>query len=239
MKNLIMFTAVLLILTGAVAYKIRALQNGRPQNEVQTQGHVSDDFRIEGRVINANGDVVPGATVYAELDRAGVTRILTDVSDSNGNFRIKIRELGQYTIYGSKEEDGYPLTVSGFHQSVPIDQIPKLNITERKTVSGVVLQLGEQAAIIEGTVKDEDNGELIRTATVTLRRADNPDLLYRTSIDQMRPGRFRLAVPQVPFDVEVDSTGYEHWTYQNGKKEPIKLNRRESKILIVSLRKQK
>jgi hypothetical protein len=46
-----------------------------------------------------------------------------------------------------------------------------------------------------------------------------------------------LAVPTVPFDVEIESKGYERWTYRNTGKESIKLNRGESKSLIVSLRK--
>ena len=238
MKNLILITAVVLTVGTAVSYKIHTWQSTLPQNRPQMRSQTDDDFRIEGRVINAAGDVIAGAKVFAELDRAGVTRLLTDVSDDNGNFSIAIQELGQYTIFGSKEEDGYPITVSGFHQAVSLDQIPKLNITERKTVRDVVLQLGEKAATIEGTIKDGVNGDIIRTARITLRRTDNPDLLYRTSIDELRRGKFRLAVPTHPFDVEVESKGYERWTYRTREKEPIKLNRGETKSLVVSLRRK-
>ena len=238
MKNLIMIGAVLLIVGTAVSYRIRGLRSA-PEHRSESRVHAIDGFQIEGKVINAAGDIVAGADVFAELDRAGATRILTDVSDKDGNFSITIGELGQYTISGSKEEDGYPLTVSGFHQAVSLDQIPKLNITERKTVSNVVLQLGEKAAIIEGVIKDGLSGEPVRTASLTLRRTDNPDLLYRTSTDEMRPGKFKLAVPTVPFDVEVESMGYEPWISRNSQKEPIKLNRGESRSFIVNLRQKR
>jgi hypothetical protein len=44
--------------------------------------------------------------------------------------------MGKYTVYGSKEEDGYPLTVSGFHQQVSLDQIPKL-IVKGKSIEEI------------------------------------------------------------------------------------------------------
>jgi hypothetical protein len=102
-----------------------------------------------------------------------------------------------------------------------------------------VRQLGEKAATIEGVIKDDISGEPVQTATITLRRADNPDLLYSTSTDTMRPGNFKLAVPAVPFDVEVESTGYEPWMSRNTQKESIKLNRGEYRSFTVKLRKRR
>ena len=64
-------------------------------------------------MINAAGEVVSGANVYVESDNAGLTQIATGLSDASGKFSITLRELGNYTVFGSKEEDGYPLTVSG------------------------------------------------------------------------------------------------------------------------------
>lgn len=239
MKNLILTMVVILIAGAAVFYKVRTLQSAPPQHRPQTRVHNDDDFRIEGNVVNANGEIVTGADVFAELDGAGGKGISTDVSDKNGNFSIAIQELGRYTIYGAKEADGYPLTVSGFHQSVSLLQIPKLNITERKTVSDVVLNLGEQAATIEGIIRDDISGEPVQTAKITLRRVDNPDLLYSASTDVMHPGIFKLPVPPVPFDVQVESTGYEPWMSRDTQKESIKLNRGESRRFTVNLRKRR
>lgn len=114
MKTLILTTVVILIAGAAVFYTVRTLQSSPPQHLPQTHNHDDDDFLIEGRVINASGETVAGADVFAELDGAAGRGISTDVSDNNGNFRLAVRNLGRYTIYGSKEADGYPLTVSGF-----------------------------------------------------------------------------------------------------------------------------
>ena len=236
MKNLILTTIVTLIIGAAVSYKVRTLQSAPPQNPRETV-HADGDFRIEGTVINVSGDSVAGATVFAELEGAKAKTIPTAVSDNNGNFSLTIRELGQYTIYGSKEVDGYPLTVSGFHQPVSLDQIPKLNVTERKTVSNVILQLGDKAPTLEGVVKDDFNSEPV-AASIVLRRADNPALVYRGSTHAMRPGKFNIPVSIWPFDVEVESPGYETWMSRHTQKESIKLTRGESRSLIINLRKK-
>jgi hypothetical protein len=99
--------------------------------------------------------------------------------------------------------------------------------------------LGNKAATIEGTVKDDLTNQVIRRATITLRLADNPDLLYRTSTDEMNPGKFKIVVPTVAFRIEMESPGYEAWTYgNNGLQGSIGLNRGESRKLSIALRKK-
>lgn len=216
MRNVMVIVAALVALVGAgLSYKIKSKQFGQPRSAPQIQQRIQPDCAVEGRVINADGDVVSGATVFGELDGAGALRIQTTFSDKNGNFRIPIREMGNYTLSGSKEEDGYPLTVSGFHQQVRLDQIPKLTFTECRVVSDVVLQLGQRVPMIEGDVTDHVTGQSIKKATITLRRADNPELLYRSSTDEAHPGHFRLAASTAPFTIEVESPKYETWKYGN------------------------
>src|SRR5689334_7271698 len=138
-------TIFLFLVTIAVFSKIKhSPHQSRNSAAAGDAGH-RIEIAIEGRVINAAGQAVAGAKVFAELDNGGMTNIATSASDSNGNFNIKVRQLGQYTVFGSKEEDGYPLTVSGFHQQVSLAEIPQLNITEVKDITNVVLQLGERA----------------------------------------------------------------------------------------------
>src|SRR5215204_1075794 len=117
------------------------------------------EFNIEGRVINAAGEPIAGATVFADLNTALTGMIPSDTSDREGRFSITISSLGTYTIYGSKEEDGYPLTISGFHQQVRPDQVTAITVSEPKTVSDVVLQLGEQAAFLDGDLQDANTNQ--------------------------------------------------------------------------------
>ena len=149
------------------------------------------EFNIQGRVINAVGEAVAGAKVFADLNTNVNGMTATDTSDRDGRFSITVSSLGTYTIYGSKEEDGYPLTISGFHQQVRLDQGPQITVNEPKTVTDVVLQLGEKAAILDGDLQDANTNQAIKAATIILRRADNLDALYRTSSDTAHPGHFR------------------------------------------------
>jgi hypothetical protein len=245
MKTTLMMVLLLLgIVSAGVALTVH------PNREIKRvhvhQNHPSSalglrkgEFNIEGRVINAAGEAVSGAKVYADFDSALTGMIATDMSDSEGHFSIAISSLGNYTVYGSKEEDGYPLTISGFHQQVTPDQIPRMKVTEPKTVTDVVLQLGEKAATLEGDLQDATSNQAITSATIVLRRADNLDLLYRTSTNAAHPGHFRVAVPSAPFTIEIESNGYQPWKYTN-KNSNITLSvaKGESKQMHIKLRKQ-
>ena len=235
-------TVVLVVGVTGVTYMSRSAQSTQSSSPSQHPDERENGFEIAGRVINAGGEAVAGARVFVESDDVG-GRVTTDISDNDGNFRVKIRELGNYTVCGSKEEDGYPLTVSAFHNQVSLDQIPKLRITERKNVENVILQLGQSAAKIEGTINDALSGRSIRAASIMLRRADNPDLLYRTSTDAVSPGKFTIVVPPDPFTITIESPGYRAWTYGD-ESTPVrtprsmKLNRGEVRRLQVGLRKE-
>jgi len=243
MKTLMVIAAAIaaLVVVG-LSHNMRSRKPALPRVAGQISQQMQPDCAVAGRVINADGNAVSGATVSAELDSGGMA-IQTTVSDQNGNFRIPIRAMGNYTVSGSKEEDGYPLTVSGFHQQVSLDQIPKLIFTECKVVSDVVLQLGEKAPIIEGSVTDHATGQKIKRATITLRRADNPELLYQTSTDEANPGHFRLAVSKMPFTIEVESSKYEAWTYSNagevGRSDALTVAQGQTKKLKIALRPKK
>jgi hypothetical protein len=243
MRNLIVIAAALAALAGAgLSYKTSSKQPAQPRIAPQIHEQVQRDCAVAGRVINADGDVISGVTVSAELDSAGSAAIQTTVSDKDGNFKIPIRQMGNYTVSGSKEEDGYPLTVSGFHQQVSLDQIPKLTFTECKVVTDVVLQLGQKAPMIEGDVTDHVTGQLIKRATIILRRVDNPELIYQTSTNEATPGRFRLAVSTAPFMMEVESPKYEAWTYNNDgvdRSDALMVARGQTRKLRIALRPKK
>lgn len=242
MKTLMVAAAVLIIGVTSLSYLLKSGQTANSSSRVLSRQVTKVGFEVEGRVINAAGEAVAGARVFVESDDSEA-RIAMGVSDKEGNFSVKLRHVGNYTVYGSKEEDGYPLTVSGFHQQVPLAQIPKLRITEPETVQNVILQLGQSAAKVEGTIADSITDQKVRRATITLRRVDNPDLLYRTSIDDEESGEFKVVVPAEPFTMAVDSPGYETWTYgDDGTRARmplwLKLNRGELKKLQIALRKR-
>lgn len=241
MRKALVIAVGLTALAGTGLY-YRAISKPPAHPRIASEIHqnLQRDCIIEGRVINADGEVVSGATVFADLDGASASAMPTTVSDKNGNFKIRFYEMGNYTVYGSKEEDGYPLTVSGFHQQVSLDQIPKLTITSCTNVTNVVLQLGHKAPMIEGDVRDLVTHQLVEHATIKLRRAENPELLYQTGTHTA--GKFRVAVSTAPFTIEVESPRYEIWSNTNDGadgSDPLTVPRGQTKKLQISLRPKK
>jgi Carboxypeptidase regulatory-like domain len=198
---------------------------------------------VEGRVLNADGQSIAGAKIFAERADVLQSRLRSSYSDKDGNYRIEIGEPGLYTIYGSKEEDGYPLNVSGFHRESSI-LIPKVTVTQNQVVKGVNINLGSKASALEGVIIDATTSLPISKVTITLRRADNPEMLYRIgAAEEKKGGKFKVLVPHVPFTIEVSAPGYETRTYNadgaGNLLESLSLNPGETKRLNITLRRRK
>src|SRR5687768_10247149 len=229
MKNLIIILTVMVVVlaTTGVLYTRSAPQdtNSRSISRSHVSAKQQTDGRIEGRVINASGIPVSGAYVFANSDGVGSSLDFSSITDGDGNFRIQVPEAGTYTVGASKESDGYPLTISGFHREF-LDPIPRVEVMTNQVVKDVIVQLGEKAAKIEGVVRAAADNRAISRATFTLRREDNPDVLYRIGAqDAKEIGRFEILVPSVAFTIEVTSSGYEPWKYGKDSQSSLKLNR--------------
>lgn len=236
------FIALLIIAVTGSVYVRPAAQDptSRPPRPRRVR---HSDWVIEGRVVNAEGESVAGARVFAELDSASSSRVASSYTDKAGNYKIEVEGPGTYTVYGSKEEDGYPLTISGFHQE-GVSQIPKVRLEQDRVVRDVVVQLGQKAGYVEGVISDVTTHGRIDKATITLRRTDNPELYYLIGeAEDKEHGRFKILVPAVPFTVEVAAPGYETWTYsmsgRSDGSDPLSVSRGEIKQLSVNLRAKK
>jgi len=240
------FIAVVILATAGGVYVMPSAQDSaprppRPQRRPRVR---HSEWSIEGRVINAAGESITGARVFASSDSPTSALVATSFTDEDGNFTIEVQGPGIYTVYGAKETDGYPLTTSGFHQEGVI-QIPKVSLEqEQRVVRGIVIQLGLKAGYVEGVISDVATLSRIGKATITLRRADNPELYYMIGDgEEKKNGRFKVLVPTVPFTIEVAAPGYETWTYsmsgRSNDSDPLSVSRGETKQLSVNLRAKK
>ncbi|HEX8847315.1 MAG TPA: carboxypeptidase-like regulatory domain-containing protein [Pyrinomonadaceae bacterium] len=171
---------------------------------------------ITGQVLDATGQPVKGAKVYADRNEAPMGRRPYVVTDEQGVFTINNLVPGTYTVSTSKEEDGYAPTDVPFYAGYV--QAPQVIVTERQTTSGVVVPLGPRAAKLTVNIVDAATNTRLRASQnvqLILRRIDNPNQAITTGPDLKRP--FSILVPTVPFTVEVSATGYQHWRYRQVK----------------------
>ncbi|MCA1592794.1 MAG: carboxypeptidase-like regulatory domain-containing protein [Acidobacteria bacterium] len=168
---------------------------------------------IEGQVIDAYGSPTPRAKVRAvSVDGRPIHgRLVSPVAytDAKGNFSLEGVDPGKYMIRASKTDEGYPESDATFFD-LSSEAVPKVVVEEGQVVQGVLVQLGQKAAKLIIRVTDAETGKLIENAGVILRRDDDQNNYYATSIDQSQ-GRFELAVPPLAFQMEVSAPGYKTW----------------------------
>ena len=254
-KRILLATAFLVMVTSGFFYAnsknsgLTGQTSLVPMHQVQNirqRGKSSDlpDIGIiEGRVFNSEEQPVAGAKMCAERDDALTGRRLCSPSNDDGAFRLEVLEAGTYSVFGSKEEAGYPLTISGFHRQEGV-HVPKVSIKPGQTISGVFVQLGSKAGMIEGEITDATDHKPVSRVTITLRRGDNPQIYYMIgAMERKENGKFKVLVPAIPFTIEVSSLEYETWTYSknglHGKSDQLRVNREQIKSLKIALRRKK
>ncbi len=230
---------VALVITGGLVAIGTLYAVNRPQHihQLNTQSGA-----IQGQVVYAEGQPVSGAVVYAR--KADFVKGIEPFahSDKQGRFIIRNLTPGTYTVYGGKEEDGYPLTTSAFH-SVGNVIAPQVNVNDQQTTSQVVVQLGPKAAKLAVRIVDAATTRPIEEVSITLRRVDNANYMYSTGPNGPKGGGFEILVPSVPVTVEVQARGYEKWNYRaagaDAREDVLHLAPGERKDMIISLRRPK
>lgn len=163
---------------------------------------------IEGSVHDPKGQPVGGASIYAERTDVLMTRSIYALSDSEGKFLIKDLSPGKYILYGSKEVDGYPRTTSTFYYDDAWVPFPEITVYDGQVTSGVKVALGAKAIRLLLRVVDEKTQKPLKSAYVTLRRANNPNSFYSSSFGEPKNGNFEILVPSQPLTAEISAPGY-------------------------------
>lgn len=236
----LILTGITILITTGVFYAKSAIHKmwQEPTPSLAAFHRNTNGGAIEGRVLNSDGEPVARAKVSAENENS-MGRVISSQSDKDGYYRIET-EPGTYMVVGSKEEDGYALTISGFHQEGNIN-IPKVTVGPNQVIQGIDVNLGSRASILEVVITEAVSNRPINKARIKLRRADNPEILYSIgTAAEKKNGKFKVLVPHVPFTIEISSPDYETWTYSadgSGKSsDALVLNPGENKKLTVVLR---
>lgn len=181
----------------------------------QSQGILQEGGAIKGRVLYADGRPVSDAVVHAMKSDMSMGRLPSVCTDEQGEFLFEDLIPGTYTIYASKEEEGYPRTNSSFYFGDAVNT-PEVSVYAQQTTSYVVVQFGLPAAKLMGRMVSALNNKPIpgHSIQITLRLVDRPNEYFSTGPDT--DGNFEILAPPVPFKIEASAPGFEKWRYRSG-----------------------
>jgi hypothetical protein len=164
---------------------------------------------IQGTVVDEEDRPLKGAKVHVEdrrfTLRTGALRFYE--TDADGRFQIGRLPWGSYVVLAGKEEDGYPDTKLAFYGNL---KVPTVLLTPSSAIQNVTIHLEPKAGIVDlNSVVNAATWESIKTAAVTLRRAENTNFFMTASTTMTR-----LLVPSgVKISIEIRAVGYEDWYY--------------------------
>jgi Carboxypeptidase regulatory-like domain len=166
---------------------------------------------ITGTVLDEHGSpVVKAKVLITEKGVFVAHRVLQfHETDADGRFRIARVPWGTYIITVGKEDAGYADTGLGLHCN---DAYPIVVLSEDSATADVTLNLGPKASFLDiEPLTDELTRKEIRSAAITLRCADNNDLLITTSTTVGR-----ILVPALTnVVVNITAAGYKPWPAQD------------------------
>jgi hypothetical protein len=169
---------------------------------------------ITGQVLDADGQPVSGARVYAYPVAALEGRLPSASSDKEGKFSIAVEQTGKFLVAISKAEEGYPNTYSAFYNQ-SASSLPEVAVEVNQPPPSALIRLGPKSGKLTGQVLDAENGWPVSQVQISLCRVEAPAYCHRTSADV--PGqRFQFLAPNVPFTIQVSAPGYMDWYGEGG-----------------------
>jgi Carboxypeptidase regulatory-like domain len=145
---------------------------------------------IKGSVTDANGNLVPGATVYIVPQEISFENIAPRSVTANAVGEFDFRgglALGTYKLYAQKESDGYPDSSDTFF-SDPKREPPTVELTKDHPSSTVSVALLDMAAVLAGRVVDANSGAPLKAKLVFMDEDGN-------SHSVMVTGKYRTLIP--------------------------------------------
>jgi|GEM_PF-3057410 hypothetical protein len=162
---------------------------------------------ITGTVLDEHGSPVVKAKVHITEKGVFVAHKIIQFreTDGDGHFRIAHVPWGTYIVLAGKEDSGYADPKFSFYSN---NGEPVVVLTEDAPATDVTLKLGPKAGVLDlKPVTDELTGKEIRSAAITLRRADNNDLFITTSTTVGR-----ILVPALTnVVISIAAAGYKPW----------------------------
>jgi hypothetical protein len=115
---------------------------------------------VKGRVVDEQGDALPGAKVYAdpvEVKDIPTGKMHFVITKEDGGFTLEQVLPGTNLICASKEEAFFPDTgVAAF--ALNLDALPRVRVAEARVIADVTVQLTKGGKLV-GSISDSLNGQ--------------------------------------------------------------------------------
>ncbi len=143
---------------------------------------------IKGSVTDANGNLVPGATVYAVPQDISFEAPRSITANGVGGFDFRDGfGLGTYKLYAKKESGGYPDPSDNFYADPKLAP-STIELTKDHPSSTITVTLANRAAVLAGRVVDANSGVPLKAKLVFMDSEGNSHLLMVT-------GKYRTLIP--------------------------------------------
>jgi hypothetical protein len=195
--------------------------------------NVGREYSVAGIIVNARGNIVPGASVVAvPIAGRGVAGSLHWVpADAEGRFKLKLRR-GSYEIRAKDDRHGYP-DPSMLLSADPSARFPTVRV-EDADVDSVRVILGEQGGILHILIRDRGTGRPIAGAKAIVRDARDAEVFVELNADDH--GNIQFAVPHKALVIVAEATGYSAEMFHNG--EEVELSNSDNRDIVFDLTRQ-
>jgi hypothetical protein len=186
---------------------------------------------IEGQVVDANNNTVPGASVYPVTGPAGTGKGSTVLTNADGRFRLENLVPGTYKLSIYKLEDGYADPSIPFYAD-PEHPLPVVTVTSATQTSNQSFQLGARCGTLHINASDATTHHSIGTATVILHQRNNGSAVLQATNKEL-PADF--LVPPQDVTIALDAPGYVTWRFSEDDHNYVTLRPGDSRSIRAEM----
>lgn len=164
---------------------------------------------VRGVVVDENDQPIVHAKVHVAEAQAFVGHRIINMVETNsqGEFTLSNVAWGEYVVLAGKENAGYPDTKLAFYSNFAV---PKVSVTPANAAPYVKVSLGPKAGKLQITsVSNAETGDIVHSATLTLRRTDDQRSFITVGIDD---GALIPIPSGTDVVYEISASGFKTWT---------------------------
>jgi hypothetical protein len=138
----------------------------------------------------------------------------TATTDKNGSYSLQSPFFEKIRVIAYNESAGYPDT-TGVLFTNKDEKFQFVEIGPDQSSVVVDIKLPPPDGILSGKVLDSSTGKAILQARITMRWAEDSEVMYSSYVKN--DGEFAYALPARAITVEVTAPGYRPWRFTDSK----------------------